>query len=85
MLELEFKRQQFESELELKREQFEQRMATDQKQLMQTLDTGNKRVQLILGIVLGGIAVVEILVGLLQVIYPTGFPWLQKLLGVVPQ
>lgn len=71
-------------ELELKRQEFEQRMAADQKELMRKLDSGNKRVQLILGLVLGGIAVVEIIVGLLQVLYPTGFPWLQNLFGIKP-
>jgi len=71
-------------ELELKRQAFEKRMADDQKAFMAKLDTGNKQVQLILGLVLGGIAVIEIIVGVLQVLYPTGWPWLQHLLGIQP-
>ena len=59
-------------------------MASEHKELMRTLDQGNKRVQLILGFVLGGIAVVEIIVGVLQVLYPTGFPWLQNFFGIKP-
>jgi hypothetical protein len=82
-------------ELELKRQEFERRMADDHKALllqMETenkrflaiLDKGNKRVLLILGFVLGGIAVLEIIVGLFQVLYPTGFPWLQDFFGIKP-
>ena len=80
-------------ELELRRQEFEKRMADDHKSLilqvdaankefMKTLDNGNKRVQLILGFVLGGIALFGVLVGVLQLLYPVGFPWLQNVFGI---
>lgn len=70
--------------LELERQQFEQKMANDQNTFMTNLDSKNKTFQLILGLVLGGIALIEIFVGALQVVYPAGWPWLQKIVGSLP-
>ena len=68
-------------ELELKRQEFEKQMADDQKALMLKLDADQKEINRknrLFQWLLFGIAVVEIIVGLLQVLYPTGLPWFQK-------
>lgn len=66
-------------ELELKRQQFEQKMVQDHKDFMSTIDANNKCFQLKVTCVLGFIAVVEIIVTGLQLLYPTGLPWFQTI------
>ncbi len=68
-------------QLELDRQKFEKQMADDQraimlkldkdqKNLVERLDSKNRRIQYLLM----GIALVEIVVGILQLFYPAGLP-----------
>ena len=65
-------------ELELKRQQFEQKMVNDHKAFMTLMEDRNWWFQFWIAFILGAIAVLEILVGIFQLLYPSGLPWFQS-------
>ena len=78
-------------DLEFQRQKFQKQMADDQKAIMLKLDADQKEIIRLNDIrnrwfqwILAGIAVLEIFVGLLQVLYPSGFPLLQNIFGIKP-
>lgn len=69
------------NQLELDRQKFQKQMADDQTALMLKLDTDQKRINeknRLFQWILLGVAVLEIIVSALQVLYPAGLPWFQK-------
>jgi len=69
------------NELELKRQEFEHKMDRDNKQFTAMLDERNRKFQIILAIVLGIFAIAEVAAAIIQVAFPSGWPWLMRLLG----
>lgn len=67
-------------QLEKDRKEFEFRIEQDRKNFELLLEQRNRNFQIFLAIVVAILAVAEIIASLLQVVYPNGWPWLQKLL-----
>ncbi len=74
LLELENMRKSFEKQMAADQNAIMLKLDADQKALIEKHDRRNKLIQWVLGVMAG----VEIIVSSLQLLYPTGLPWLQK-------